>query len=342
MPLPPTVSFDEKTDELVIIDQTRLPGELVLLRLSSLDDICAAISELKVRGAPAIGVAAAVGLYCLASRFEDTREEGFFYSLARHAHFINAVRPTAKNLSWALDEMLSAAGKQRGKGIARIRKALKSKAKQIIKNDIAVCRSIGEYGAELLSDGDTVMTICNAGQLAAVKYGTALSPVYAAAAQGKKIKVFALETRPLLQGARLTAFELSENGVDVTVICDGGAASVLSSGKVSAIFTGCDRVAANGDTANKVGTLSLAVLAKHFGVPFYICAPYSTIDLNCADGGGIEIEERSGNEVREMWYKFPMICENADIFNPAFDVTPAELITGFVTEKGIRRGIEKG
>ncbi len=337
MKLPQTVSLDNKTHELVIIDQTLLPGELKLIRLSDMHGICEAIKKLRVRGAPAIGVAAACGLYALAYRFEDVKEEGFLYSLKKHAELINATRPTARNLSWALERMLSCAEKHKGEGIPAILAALKREAQTIKRQDIAVCKKIGKYGAGLLSDGDAVMTVCNAGALAAVEYGTALAPIYVAAEDGKQISVYSLETRPLLQGARLTAYELTANGIDTTTICDNMAASVLASGKIKAIFTGCDRVAANGDAANKIGTYMLAILAKHFKVPFYICAPYSTIDFDTATGDDIVIEQRSGDEVRSLWYSSPMVASEAKIYNPAFDVTPAKLITAFITEKGIKK-----
>lgn len=335
MKLPHTVSFDEKNDLLIIIDQTLLPNELKLLKLSNLDEICHAIKTLKVRGAPAIGVAAAVGLSCLCARFEENNEEAFWKKLELTASTINATRPTAKNLSWALNEVINSAKAERGNGVTAIKKAIKDKAKEILANDVDVCKAIGTHGATLINDGDRIMTVCNAGALAAVTYGTALAPVYVAAEQGKRVAVTSLETRPLLQGARLTAFELTENGIDTTLICDNMAASVLAGGNINAIFTGCDRVSANGDAANKIGTLMLAILAKHYGVPFYVCAPYSTIDFATKNGKEIIIEQRDTEEIRSLWYENPMVTEKANIYNPAFDVTPAELITAFVTEKGI-------
>lgn len=340
MSLPQTVTLDENAKTLDIIDQTLLPQELRILKLCEKGEICEAIKSLRVRGAPAIGVAAAIGLYCICDRFDDGDEQAFVADVCRTAAELNATRPTARNLSWALERMVAAAHAAKGRGVDAIKKALKREALSVKGEDIAVCRSIGEYGETSLSDGDTVMTVCNAGALAAVEYGTALAPIYAAKQSGKAISVYALETRPLLQGARLTAYELTESGIDTTVICDNMAASVLATGKIKAIFTGCDRVAANGDAANKVGTLMLAVLAKHFSVPFYICAPYSTIDFGIASGKEIVIERRDGEEIRSAWYKQPMITERAEIFNPAFDVTPAELITAFITENGIKKPTE--
>lgn len=340
MSLPQTVTLDENAKTLDIIDQTLLPQELRILKLCGKEEICEAIKSLRVRGAPAIGVAAAIGLYCICVRFDGSDERAFIDDVRRAAAELNATRPTARNLSWALERAVAAAVAAEGRGVEGIKEALKREAFLIKSEDIAVCRSIGEYGETLISDGDTVMTVCNAGALAAVEYGTALAPIYAAKQGGKAVSVYALETRPLLQGARLTAYELTENGVDTTVICDNMAASVLATGRVKAIFTGTDRVAANGDAANKVGTLMLAVLAKHFSVPFYICAPYSSVDFGIASGKEIVIEQRDGEEIRSAWYKQPMITGNARIFNPAFDVTPAELITAFVTENGIRRPTE--
>ncbi len=338
--LPRTVTLDAEKAELVIIDQTLLPTELKLLKLTDLAAMCEAIKKLRVRGAPAIGVAAAIGLYCLAARYNTDSTELFLQKLKEDAATLNSTRPTARNLSWALEEMLLCADAKRSCTVEEILYSLKTRASEIEEQDVAVCKAIGEYGASLLNNGDTVMTVCNAGALAAVEYGTALAPVYVAAEEGKRISVFSMETRPLLQGARLTSFELTENGIDTTLICDNMAASVLAKGKVAAIFTGCDRVAANGDAANKIGTHMLAILAKHFSVPFYVCAPYSTVDFSTPTGKDIIIEQRSANEVRSLWYEKSMVTEKAKIYNPAFDVTPAELITAFITEKGIKSPCE--
>ena len=308
MGLPQTVGFDEQTNELLIIDQTLLPVKLEILRISEVNALCDAIKKLKVRGAPAIGVAAAIGLYAVAYRFEEVSEDGFFYALEKYAERINSTRPTAKNLSWALERMLNCAKACKGHGIRGILSAMKA----------------------------------DAGALAAVQYGTALSPIYTAKEKGKEIKVYSLETRPLLQGARLTSFELTENGVDTTLICDNMAATVLKSGKIKGIFTGADRVTARGDAANKIGTLMLAILAKHYGVPFYVCVPYSTVDLSLQSGDEIVIEERDGEEVKSAWYKETLVSPKVKVYNPAFDVTPAELITAFITEKGIKKPSELG
>ncbi len=337
MSLPRTVYLNEENDTLVIIDQTLLPEKLVFLELWKIEDICDAIKKLKVRGAPAIGVAAAIGLYCICKRIATDDEKAFITETRNVAEILNATRPTAKNLSWALKRMLDTVEKRKGEGVVSLKSTMKKQALEILEEDVAVCKAIGVYGAELIRSGDAVMTVCNAGALAAVEFGTALAPIYRAALDGKNVSVTALETRPLLQGARLTAFELTENGIDTTLICDNMAASVLASGEIKAIFTGCDRVAANGDAANKIGTLMLAVLAKHYNVPFYVCAPYSTIDFDTKCGKDIVIEQRSEEEIRSLWYKTPMVTKKAKIYNPAFDVTPAELITAFVTEKGIKK-----
>ncbi|HOA33947.1 MAG: S-methyl-5-thioribose-1-phosphate isomerase [Clostridiales bacterium] len=330
-----TLAYDTENNLLVIVDQTLLPREYRLLYLDELEDIFEAIRSLRVRGAPAIGAAAAVGYSVLVNKIKTSDKTEFKSQADFIENRLRESRPTAVNLFWALDRMEKALENALRDGIDSAKEAVKNEALFIIDEDIEMCRKIGEHGAALLKDGDTVLTHCNAGSLATVKYGTALSPVYVAAEQGKKIKVFADETRPLLQGARLTAFELTNAGIDTTVICDNMAAKVMSEGKVNAIFVGADRIAANGDTANKIGTLSLAVNARFFGVPFYVCAPYSTFDKDTPDGGGIVIEERADSEIRSLHYKESMLPDKAKVYNPAFDVTPAELITAFITPDGI-------
>lgn len=330
-----TVWLDEESNALMYIDQTRLPGETVVCSCTDAFDLFNVIKRLSVRGAPAIGVGAAIGLYAAAYRFEDETEEGFIYSLKKSADFVNGSRPTAVNLSWALKRMVCAAEKARGNGVPALKAALKDEARAIFDEDIKTCKSIGTYGESLIPEGGRVLTHCNAGALAAVRYGTALAPIYIASEKGRKIKVYADETRPLLQGARLTAFELADNGIDVTLICDNMSASLMAKGEVDCIFVGADRVAANGDTANKIGTLGVAVLAKHFGVPFYVCAPFSTIDFSCKSGNDIVIEQRDKGEVTDMFFKSKMTHKDASVYNPAFDITPAELITAIVTEKGV-------
>ncbi len=330
-----TVSLDETTNELVIIDQTLLPGEIKLIRLSDAKEIFDAIYTLKVRGAPAIGVAAAIGIYVVSKRFLERKYTDFVAHFSRVKQYLESSRPTAVNLSWALERMERVVLDNADVGIEELKELLRDEAVFIRDEDIRVCRQIGENGFTLLSEVDAVLTHCNAGKLAAVRYGTALAPIYIAAERGRRLKVFSDETRPLLQGARLSASELVQSGVDVTVICDNMASAVMKQGMVQAVFVGCDRVAKNGDTANKVGTSGVAVLARHYGIPFYVCAPCSTIDMSCPCGDDIKIEQRHADEVTDMWYTQRMAPDGVSVYNPAFDVTDAELITAFVTERGV-------
>ena len=330
-----TVDLDIKTDELVIIDQTKLPGKIEILRLKTAQEIWDAIYLLKVRGAPAIGVAAAMGLYVLASRTKTDDNVIFFKKLEEYRDYLNSARPTAVNLSWALKRMYRLAESMKNEPVSGILDALREEALIIKREDIEVCRSIGEYGLTLVKKGDGILTHCNAGQLATCKYGTATAPIYLGHERGYDFKVFADETRPLLQGARLTAFELKSAGVDVTLICDNMSATVMRQGRINAVFVGCDRVAANGDVANKIGTSVVAAVAKYYNVPVYVCAPTSTIDLNTPSGDKINIEQRPDTEVTEMWYKERMAPEGVKVYNPAFDVTDHSLIAGIVTEHGI-------
>ncbi len=330
-----TVRLSEAGDALVIIDQTLLPNEVRYLRLRETEDICEAIRMLRVRGAPAIGVAAAFGAY-LAARFApDEQLEGSFLAAC---DALAASRPTAVNLFWALDRMRRAYAAVRGGEPGEIRRALRREAQAIMDEDIEISRSIGRCGLELLRPGMGILTHCNAGTLATAKYGTALAPVYAALEAGLEgLRVYCDETRPLLQGARLSAFEMVFAGVDTTLLCDNMASSLMKSGKVDIIFVGCDRVARNGDAANKIGTSGVAILAAHYGIPFYVCAPSSTIDPAIASGAEIPIEFRDGSEVTELWYAKRMAPEGVGVYNPAFDVTEAGLITGIITERGMVR-----
>lgn len=332
-----TVRLDEEEGAVVIIDQTRLPGDIELLSLKTAREIWDAIYLLKVRGAPAIGVAAAYGIYVLSRQIETEDYEVFYQEFVKQKEYLDSARPTAVNLSWALNRMLRVVETQKQEPVSLIKEKLKQEAVAIQKEDIWVCRMIGEYGLELVKPGDGILTHCNAGQLATSKYGTATAPIYLGQERGYGFKVFADETRPLLQGARLTAFELQASGVDVTLICDNMSAAVMKKGWVNAVFVGCDRVAANGDTANKIGTSVVAAVAKYYGVPVYICAPTSTIDLNTATGAEINIEQRPAEEVTEMWYQHRMTPEGVKVYNPAFDVTDHELIAGIVTEYGVAR-----
>ena len=332
-----TVALDDARGALVIIDQTRLPGEVHILSLTDQKDIWEAIYLLKVRGAPAIGVAAAIGIYLAAKGIQAEDYDAFYEQFKQAKDYLASSRPTAVNLFWALDRMERVALSNRLLPVSDIKRLLHDEAVAIREEDIRVCRSIGEYGLTLIKDGDGILTHCNAGQLATTKYGTALAPIHLGVERGMHFKVYTDETRPLLQGARLSAFELHSHGVDTTVICDNMASQVMKNGWVQAIFVGCDRVAANGDACNKIGTSGVAILAKHYGIPFYVCAPTSTIDMSIAHGDDIPIEERPAHEVTEMWYKQRMAPEGVKVYNPAFDVAENGLITGIITEFGIAR-----
>ncbi|MDE6203689.1 MAG: S-methyl-5-thioribose-1-phosphate isomerase [Lachnospiraceae bacterium] len=337
-----TVDIDENDNSVIIIDQTKLPGRTEIIKLRTAQEIWDAIYLLKVRGAPAIGVSAAFGIYVLAKQILQDGAgnfEDFYGKFQQQKDFLNSARPTAVNLSWALNRMDGVCMKahEEGKNVAEIVEILGREAKEIKDEDIRVCRAIGENGLSLVKPGDGILTHCNAGQLATCKYGTATAPIYLGQEKGYHFRVFADETRPLLQGARLTAYELHSAGVDVTLICDNMSAMVMKKGWVNAVFVGCDRVAANGDTANKIGTSVVAAVAKRYGIPFYVCAPFSTIDFDTPTGEDIHIEQRPAEEVTRMWYKEPMAPEGVKVFNPAFDVTDHELITAIVTEHGIAR-----
>lgn len=332
-----TVSFDTENNALVIIDQTKLPNERIQLSLKTGEEIYNAIKELKLRGAPCIGVSAAIALSVLSNESKAQTKDAFIKEFNENCAYLISSRPTAVNLSWAVNEMKNTLFLCKGEELDTIKKALQDKALAIHREDILRCRRIGEYGAELLKNCNAVLTHCNAGRLACVKYGTALAPVYIANEQGHKLRVFADETRPLLQGARLTAFELCEEGIDTTVICDNMASYVMKNRLVDAVLVGADRIALNGDTANKIGTSAVAVLAKYYEIPFYVCAPLSTFDKNTLTGEDIEIEMRSSDEISEMWYQKRMTPQNAKSLNPAFDITDSSLITAFITENGVIR-----
>jgi len=335
-----TVTLNEEMNAIIIIDQTKLPVKTELIALRTAQEIWEAIYLLKVRGAPAIGVTAAFGIYLLASQVDSEDFDDFYQEFCKQKAYLDSARPTAVNLSWALRRMEKVclkAGMDEKKSVTEVKECLRKEAWDIKREDVEVCRKIGEYGLSLVKPGDGILTHCNAGQLATVKYGTATAPIYLGQERGYHFKVFADETRPLLQGARLTAYELHSSGVDVTLICDNMSASVMSKGWVQAVFVGCDRVAANGDAANKIGTSVVAAVAKYYGVPVYICAPTSTIDMETASGKDICIEERPAEEVTEMWYQERMAPEGVKVYNPAFDVTDHELIAGIVTEYGIAR-----
>ena len=329
-----TVAFSAEGDALTILDQSRLPNEIVLLDLTKPKEIWEAIHSLQVRGAPAIGVAAAIGIAVTASTIPARNFSEFWQEFRRQKEYLATARPTAINLFWALEQMEQVVLTNQNVPVSQIKAALREAAETIKNQDIATCRAIGEHGFPLIQNCRRLLTHCNAGQLATVKYGTALAPIYIAKERGLTMEVFSDETRPLLQGARLTAFELTAAGIPTTTLCDNMAAGLMADGKIDAVLVGADRIAANGDTANKIGTLGVAVLAHHFHVPFYVCAPTNTIDFQTPTGKEIPIEERNETEVRSLWYRQPMVPAAAKIYNPAFDVTPAELITAVITEKG--------
>ena len=329
------IRYDKAAEALYIVDQTLLPTEEKEIRLETAEQMYDAIRQLRVRGAPAIGICAAYCLYALARTIDAPDMDGFMERLRTYSAYLNSSRPTAVNLSWALNVQLETAEAHRQEGREAVLEALYEQAVEIHEDDIAKCKAISEFGLSLLKEGDGVLTHCNAGPLATSRYGTAQGPFLLAAERGMKLRVFADETRPLLQGARLTSYELQKGGVDVTLICDNMASIVMKNGWVQACFAGCDRVAANGDTANKIGTSGVAILAKHYGIPVYVLGPTSTVDMACPDGEHIPIELRDGEEIKNLWYEKPMALPEVKCYNPAFDVTDHALITAIVTEKGI-------
>ena len=331
------IRYDKQAEALYIIDQTLLPGEEREIRLTTLDEMVEAIRALRVRGAPAIGICAGYCMYLLARDAWTEDRQAFLRKLTEDGEALNASRPTAVNLSWAIGEMMDVARARLQEPREALLDALYQKAVAIHEDDIAKCKAISEYGLSLLKEGDGVLTHCNAGPLATSRYGTAQGPFLLAAERGMHIRVFADESRPLLQGARLTSYELQRAGVDVTLICDNMASIVMRNGWVQACFVGCDRIAANGDTANKIGTSGVAILAKHYGIPVYVLGPTSTIDMNCPDGDHIPIELRDPDEIKTLWYEKPMALPEVKCYNPSFDVTDHDLIAGIVTEKGICR-----
>ena len=329
------IRYDKAAEALYIVDQSLLPTEEKEIRLETAEQMYDAIRSLRVRGAPAIGIWAAYCLYALARTIDAPDMDGFMERLRTYSAYLNSSRPTAVNLSWALNVQLETAEAHRQEGREAVLEALYEQAVEIHEDDIAKCKAISEFGLSLLKEGDGVLTHCNAGPLATSRYGTAQGPFLLAAERGMKLRVFADETRPLLQGARLTSYELQKGGVDVTLICDNMASIVMKKGWVQACFVGCDRVAANGDTANKIGTSGVAILAKHYGIPVYVLGPTSTVDMACPDGEHIPIELRDGEEIKNLWYEKPMALPEVKCYNPAFDVTDHALITAIVTEKGI-------
>lgn len=333
-----TARMSDDGSALLILDQTLLPTTVKVLSLTRAKDIWEAIKTLRVRGAPAIGVAAAYGAALSARQSEADNVPALLNELHGACQYLSTARPTAVNLTWALDRMEKCARDNASLDVCALKARLMAEAHAIRDEDIAISRSIGTIGAELLKTGCGILTHCNAGTLATAKYGTALAPVYIALEQGRAdLRVYCDETRPLLQGARLSAFEMVSAGVDTTLLCDNMASYAMAKGLIDIVFVGCDRVARNGDAANKIGTSGVAILARHYGIPFYVCAPSSTIDMSLATGAEIPIEQRDGREVTEMWYKERMAPEGVKVLNPAFDVTDSSLITGIITEKGMAK-----
>ena len=337
-----TVVLSEDKKSIILLDQTLLPKECRYIRVNKAEDIWEAIYALRVRGAPAIGVTGGYAYYLLADQLTCADMEEFVRECTKNMEYINSARPTAVNLSWALNRMHHVLlAEKNGKTVAEMKERLLAEADAIREEDIRISRNIGSYGFALLKElgkGVGIMTHCNAGTLATAKYGTALAPIYIALEQGwdpKDLHVYCDETRPLLQGARLSAYEMLSAGIDTYVQCDNMAAYTMKSGKIGIIFVGCDRVAANGDFANKIGTSGVAIIAKYYGIPFYVCAPSSTIDMTLASGDEIVIEQRKAEEVTQLWYKERMAPEGVGVVNPAFDVTDHGLVTGIITEKGI-------
>ena len=326
-----------KKDRIRIIDQTKLPVKLTYEDCLRVSDVRRAIKKLKVRGAPLIGIAGALGFLLGMQKLKvrDTRQ--ILKEAKKLNKYLASSRPTAVNLSWALNRMENVVEANLKASRGKMFSLLKKEVDEIIQQDIQMCFQMSEYGSRLIRSGDGLLTVCNAGGLATSGYGTALGVFYRAHEEGKKIRVYACETRPLLQGARLTTWELMQNGIDVTLICDNMAADLMRRGKIKAVFVGADRIAANGDFANKIGTYSLAVLANRHRIPFYCVAPFSTFDLSLVRGAAIPIEERDKKEVTSLYFKKPIAPEGIDVYNPAFDVTPACLVTAIITEKGIIR-----
>ena len=318
-----------------ILDQSLLPNETIYLELQTPEALYEAIATLRVRGAPAIGIFAGYALYVLALQTKTTSYADFLAECQKNRDYLNSSRPTAVNLRHMLDRVLAVVQSMPCADISAIQDAMGQMAKAIHEEDIAMCTAISEYGLSLVKAGDGILTHCNAGPLATSRYGTGLGPLFLAQERGIPLHAFCDETRPLLQGARLTAYELQRAGIDCTLICDNMASLVMKQGKINACFVGCDRVARNGDTANKIGTSGVAILAKHYGIPFYVLGPSSTIHFTCPDGDHIPIELRDGAEIKEKFFSKPSSLPEVKCYNPAFDVTDHELITAIVTEKGI-------
>ncbi len=332
-----SVRLSDDGKRVIIIDQTELPNRKIYLELETAEQVYEAIQKLRVRGAPAIGICAGYGIYVASQSLDLTDYARFYSGFKQKKEYMASARPTAVNLSHAADRMEQVVLNNKQLSPDEILPLLKEEAFKIHEEDIAMCKAISEYGLTLVKDGDGILTHCNAGPLATSRYGTGLGTLFLGKERGYNFKVWCDETRPLLQGARLTAYELYNAGIDVTLICDNMASAVMKQGKINAVFVGCDRVAANGDTANKIGTSGAAVLAKHYGIPFYVFCPSSTIDFTCETGEDIKIELRSSDEIKTMFFSEPSSPEGVKCYNPSFDVTDSSLITAIVTEKGICR-----
>lgn len=328
-------TIDLVKGKIKLIDQTKLPQKFEIISINSINDLISAIKQLKVRGAPALGAASALGVY-LGIKDLKTKEYNKFLKEAKHiSQLIASARPTARNLFWGIEQALKAITDNSKLSVDKIKQKVKARALDIIEEDRVSCRKIGSFGQTLFKNNDAVLTICNTGILATIDYGTALGVIYSATEHGKEINVYACETRPLLQGARLTAWELTRKKIGVTLICDSMAATLMKQGKVDKIIVGADRIALNGDTANKIGTYSLACLAKIHKIPFFVAAPVSTFDSRIPSGKFIPIEQRNPKEVTELFYSKPLVLKGVKVYNPAFDVTPSFLISAIITDKGI-------
>ena len=328
-------TIDWKNNRIVLIDQTQLPKRLAYCSIDTLKDLFLAIKELKVRGAPALGAAAALGVYLGTKNSKAKTFPSFVKELEKVIDYLSQSRPTARNLFFGLERMREEAVRNKDKPVPLIKKIMRKEAYRIMGEDMVSCRAIGRYGVKLIRSGDRILTVCNAGKLATIDYGTALGVLYRASEEDKRVQVYACETRPVLQGARLTAWELKIAGVNVTLICDNMAAALMGQGKIDKVIAGADRIAVNGDTANKIGTYALAVLARYHRIPFYIAAPVSTFDSRIKRGKEIPIEQRDSSELTAQFLSRPMVLPGVEVYNPAFDVTPHHLISAIITDRGI-------
>jgi len=333
MPVP---TIEWRRNRVKLIDQRLLPGKMKFIYCRNARDMRAVIKKMNIRGAPAIGIAGAFGMYLGTLKSKSRDFQSFYREIKSCEKYLASSRPTARNLFWALERMKNCVLRNREKNLQLIKKLLLKEAKDILKEDKVICRRIGICGRKLIKTSDNILTHCNAGGLATADFGTALAVIFRAKIDGKRIHVFADETRPVLQGARLTAWELKKEGIDATLICDNTAASLMAKGKIDKVIVGADRIARNGDVANKIGTYNLAVLAKAHGIPFYVAAPVSTFDFNIAGGEDIVIEERNADEVRTIMGRY-IAPKKIKVYNPAFDVTPNKLVTAIITERGIFR-----